>query len=247
MSPRARRSPARFRVAPLIEAGGLWLLILLIGTTLIVGVVDQWRVQELQGIERAQLGLTLREVQDRLEADLALGMELPHNPRIQNLLQRQLEKDPQLYTLEVLAADGRALFSTDRTSVGEPLPADALAAARQGAAQHRPWHTQIASTPVMGLGLRNAFGETAGHVSATYASHAVGYMASRVFTLEMQLTVLAVVLGGLAVVWLATWPQRRLLQAQSRGRLVQAHARIEATRARLDEGAVRLDVMEHIE
>lgn len=243
MSPRAPRHLA----APVLEAGGLWLLIVLAGTLLIAGLLDQWRQQELQGIERAQLEFTLREIQDELEADLALGMELPYNPRIEGLLQRQLGKDPQLYSLEVLGPDGRTLFSTDHASLGEPLPPSAQAAAREGAARRRPWHALIAETPVMGLDLRSAFGETAGHVSASYASHAAGYVAGRVVTVPVLWTLLAVALGGIAVVWLATRPQRRLLQAQSRGRLAQVHAQLGATRARLDEGAVRLDAVEHLE
>lgn len=247
MSPHARHSPARAWVAPLIEAGGVWLLIMLVGTALIVGVLDQWRQQELQDIERAKLELTLREVHDKLEADLALGMELQHDPRIEELLQRQREKDPQIHTLEVLAPDGRTLFSTDRASVGEPLPPDALAAARQGAAQRRPWHAQIGALRMMGLGLHSAFGETAGHVGISYASHTAGYAAGSLVTVQVQFTLLAVALGGLAVVWLVTWPQRRLLHAQSRGRLAQVHAQIGATCARLDEGAARLDAVEHIE
>lgn len=247
MSTRATAPPGRSFIGPLLEAGGLWLLIVLGGILLIAGLLDHWRQQELQGIERAQLELTLREIQDELEADLSLGRDLQSNPRIQGLLERQLAKDAQLHSLDVLGPDGRALYSTDRGSVGEPLPPGVQAAARQGAAQRRPWHAQIASVPVMGVDLRSAFGETAGHVSATYASHAAGYVAGRMLTAPVLLSLLATALGGVAAIWLATRAQRRLLQAQSQGPLARVHAQLAATRVRLDEGASRLDAVEHME
>lgn len=247
MSTRTHDTPPRALAGPLLEAGGLWLLIVLSGVLLIAGLLDHWRQQELQAIERAQLELTLLEVQGELEADLSLGRELQHNPRIPGLLRARLQNDTQLYSLEVLDADGRALFSTDRGTVGEPLPPEVQEAARQGAALHRPWNASIGSTPVMGIELRTPFGETAGHASATYASRAAAPLASRMLTRALLFTLLATLLGGIAAVWLATWPQRRLLRAQHSGRLARIEARLAATVQRLDEGSDRLDAVERIE
>ena len=247
MSKRKSSPPRRALAAPLLEVGGLWLPIVLCGVVLIAGLLGQWRQQELRSMERAQLELTLLEIQGELEGDLSLGMDLAHNLRIQRLLDSRFEKDPQLYSLDVLDASGRALFSTDRGTVGEPLPPPARAAALQGAAQRRPWLALIASTPVMGVDVRNPFGETAGHVSASYASRADGQAAGQAQALPLLLALLATALAGVGALWLATRPQRRLLQEQPRQRLAQVHAQLAATSERLDEGALRLDAVERIE
>lgn len=247
MSTPKYRSPRRAFAGPLLEVGGLWLLIVLSGVLLIAGLLDHWRQQEMQTIERAQLELTLLEIQGELEGELSLGMELQRNPRIQGLLESHLRKDPQLHSLDVLDEHGRALFSTDRGTVGEPLPPYARTAALQGAQRHRPWHALIESTPVMGVDMRTPFGETAGHVSATYASRAAGYFSDRILTAPLLLTLLATALGGVAAVWLATGPQRRLLRAQAHGRLARIEAQLATTRARLDDGEQRLDAVERIE
>ncbi len=247
MSNTTHESPRQTVIRPLLEAGGLWLLIVLSGVLLIAGLLDHWRQQELQALERAQLQLTLLEVQGELEADLSLGLELEHNPRIQGLLAARLQNDTQLYSLEVLDADGRALFSTDPGTVGEPLPRAAQAAAQQGAAWHRPWNAWIGATPVMGIDIRTPFGETAGHASATYASRAAEHLSSRRQVRPLLVTLLATALGGIAAVWLATRPQRRLRRAQHDGRLAQVKARLAATGQRLDEGSERLDDVEGIE
>lgn len=247
MSKRMLHTPARALARPLLEVGGLWLLIVLGGVLLIAGLLDHWRQQELQAIERAQLELTLLEVQGELEGDLSLGIELEHNPRIQGLLRQRLQNDPQLHSLDVLDENGRALFSTDRGTIGEPLPPEARAAAQQGAALHRPWHALIESTPVMGVELRSPFGETAGHVSASYASSAADYFSGQMLTRPLLLTLLATALGGIAAVWLATRPQRRLRRAQLTGRLARIDAQLAATGLRLDEESDRLDAVERIE
>jgi hypothetical protein len=247
MRTRTAPPPSPTFAGPLLEVGGLWLLIVLSGVLLIAGLLDHWRQQELQTMERAQLELTLREIQGELEGELSLGTELQHNPRIQSLLQSHLQEDTQLYSLDVLDQDGRALFSTDRGTVGEPLPPLAQAAAQQGAARRQPWHALIESTPMMGLDVRTPFGETAGHASATYASRATEYLSDPILTPALLLCLLATALAGTAAVWLATAAQRRLLQSQSRGRLAQIDAQLAATDLRLDEGSQRLDAVERIE
>lgn len=247
MSPRTTHNPSGGFAGPWLEVGGLWLLMVLSGVLLIAGLLDHWRQQELQNIERAQLELTLREIQGELEGELSLGTELQHHPRIQGLLESYLRKDPQLYSLDVLDPDGRALFSTDRGTVGEPLPPLARAAALQGAQRHQPWHALIESTPMMGVDVRTPFGETAGHVSATYASRVTDYLSEPVLTAALLFSLLATALAGIAAIWLATAAQRRLRQAQARGRLAQIEAQLAATGQRLDDGAQRLDAVERIE
>lgn len=230
-----------------MEVGGLWLLIVLGAVLLIAGLLDHWRQQEMQILERAHIELMLRDIRGELEGELSLGTELQHNPRIEGLLQSHLQQDTQLYSLDVLDQDGRALFSTDRGTVGEPLPPLAQAAALQGAASRQPWNAFIESTPMMGLDVRTPFGETAGHVSATYASHAVAALSSPMVSGPLLLSLLATALAGMFAVWLATGHQRRLRHAQLHGRIARIDAQLATTDQRLNEGTQRLDAMERIE
>lgn len=246
MSPRTPR-PCALWAALLLEAAGLWLLIVLTGTLLIAGLLDQWRQQELQSMERAQIELTLLELQSELESDLALGLDAQHNLRIQGLMEIRVRKNSQIYSLDVLGPGGRALYSTDRGIVGEPLPPAARAALHEGAARRQPWHALIASTPVMGIGLLNPFGETAGHVTAAYAPLAQGDFTGWMMAAPVLLTLLATALAGAGAVWWATRAQRQLLRTQSGQRLAQVHAQLAATRQRLDEASVRLDAVERFE
>ena len=236
--------PERAFSGPLLEAGGLWLLVLLAGVLLIAALFNHLRQHELQTLERAQLELTLLDIKGELEGDLSVGMDLHDDPRIQPLLESHLEKDAQLYSLELLSEDGRALFSTDRGIVGEPLPPAVLATAQQAAAQQQAWHAQIGATPVMGVVLRGPFGEVAGHVSASYASRAAGHAMDRAMTLSVAMALLATVLAGSAAVWLATRSQRQLLRQQSRH---PPAPQVHAARQRLDDGSARLDAVERIE
>lgn len=245
MSPRTLPvRPERAFAGPLLEAGGLWLLVLLAGVLLIAALFNHLRQHELQTLERAQLELTLLEIKGELEGGLSLGMDLHNDPRIQPLLESHLEKNAQLYSLELLNEDGRALFSTDRGIVGEPLPPAVLATAQQGASQQLAWHAHIGATPVMGVVLRGPFGEIAGHVSATYASRTAGHAADRAMSISVVLALLATTLAGSAAVWLATRSQRQLLRQPSQD---QPAPPVHAARQRLDYGSARLDEMERIE
>ncbi len=247
MSPRAHPPGSRQACAgPLLEVGGLWLLTLFCGVLLIAGLLHHVRQQELQALERAQLALTLLEIEAGLELDLSSGLDLDHNRHIQPLLESSRAKDAQLYSLDVLDADGRTLFSTDRGIVGERLPPAVLAAARHAAgAQQQTWHGQIAGTPIMGVALHGPFDEPTGHVSASYASRS--HAADRALIPSVVIALLAMALAGSAAVWLATRAQRQLLRQQARGRLAQVHGQLHAARQRLDHSAQRLDAVEHIE
>lgn len=236
--------PERAFSGPLIEAGGLWLLVLLAGVLLIAALFNHLRQHELQTLERAQLELTLLDIKGELEGDLSLGMDLHDDPRIQPLLESHLEKDAQLYSLELLAEDGRALFSTDRGIVGELLPPAVLATAQQAASRQEAWHARIGATPVMGVVLRGPFGEIAGHVSASYASRTAGHAADRAMALSVAMALLATALAGSAAVWLAMRSQRQLLRQQSQH---PPAPQVHAARQRLNDGSARLDEVERIE
>lgn len=241
--------------AALWELGGLWLLIVLAGIALIASLLLDVRAQEEAQIQRSRLSLTLVELQESIEGDLALGFDLPDHRGIQPRLERALASDSQLYAIDVVDRAGTALFSTDRGAVGEALQPRAARAAEAGARQDRVWHAALPGEAIMGLPLHNAFGEVVGHIGATYATQAVRFRLAvwqadgHTLTLgAMAVLVLATagLLGWLATLW-ALQPQSARLRAECRGAQARTLARSAQVRQRMDDCLVRLDESERSE
>jgi len=246
---------ARPTLSALWELGGLWLLIVLAGIALIASLLLDVRAQEEAQIQRSRLSLTLVELQDAIEGDLALGFDLPDHRGIQPRLERALASDTQLYAIDVVDRAGIALFSTDRGAIGEALQPRAARAAEAGARQDRIWSAALTGEAIMGLPLHNAFGEVVGHISATYATQPVRFRLAvwqadgQTLTLgAMAVLVLAIagLLGWLATLW-ALQPQSARLRAECQRTQTRALARSAQVRQRMDECLVRLDESERTE
>jgi len=246
---------ARPTLSALWELGGLWLLIVLAGIALIASLLLDVRAQEEAQIQRSRLSLTLVELQDAIEGDLALGFDLPDHRGIQPRLERALASDTQLYAIDVVDRAGIALFSTDRGAIGEALQPRAARAAETGARQDRIWSAALTGEAIMGLPLHNAFGEVVGHISATYATQPVRFRLAvwqadgQTLTLgAMAVLVLAIagLLGWLATLW-ALQPQSARLRAECQRTQTRALARSAQVRQRMDECLVRLDESERTE
>ena len=246
---------ARLTIAALWELAGLWLLIVLAGIALIASLLLDVRAQEEAQIQRSRLSLTLVELQDAIEGDLALGFDLPDHRGIQPRLERALASDTQLYAVDVVDRAATALFSTDRGAIGEALQPRAARAAEAGARQDRVWSAVLAGETIMGLPLHNAFGEVVGHISATYATQPVRFRLAvwqpdgQTLTLgAMAVLVLAIasLLGWLATLW-ALHPQSARLRIECQRSQTRALARSAQARQRMDECLVRLDHSERNE
>ena len=246
---------ARPTLAALWELAGLWLLIVLAGIALITSLLLDVRAQEEAQIERSRLSLTLVELQEAIEGDLALGFDLPDHRGIQPRLEQALASDSQLYAVDVVDRAGTALFSTDRGAIGEALQPRAARAAEAGARQDRVWNAALPGEAIMGLPLHNAFGEVVGHISATYAIQPVRFQLAvwqpggRTLTLgAMAVLVLAIagLLGWLASLW-AMQPQSARLRTDHLSTQARALARSAQVRQRMDECLVRLDESERTE
>ena len=113
----------------LLEVAGLWWLILCAGVLLIAVLLLRVYGTEVNHIQHARVSLTVTELQESIETDIALGLDLSENRAIQAQLERALAADPALHAIEVVRKDGVALFSTDRGAIGESWqPAVAVAA-----------------------------------------------------------------------------------------------------------------------
>lgn len=170
----------------LYEACGLWLWVLPLATLCMAWVLLWQQSREVESLRDARLHITLLEIRDGLEADLALGLELADNGRAQGLLEQALPKDAGLRAVEVFDVQGVSLFNTDRASIHEKAPPDWMAAAFDATHNAALQPHQTGSTPlrgaaspvwrqsagrdqVLGLPLRGPFGEVVGALAVTAA------------------------------------------------------------------------------
>lgn len=243
--------------AALWEIAGLWLLIVLAGVLLIAFLLLNIRAQEEQSIHRARLSLTLAGLQETIEGDLALGLDLPDHRGIQPKLEKALAGDQQLHAIDVVDRIGIALFSTDRGTIGEPLHARVAQAAEAGARGNHTWTALVGNEAVMGLPLRNAFGEVVGHISTNYAAPAsalqwadgrdlLDKLQSPILLTTLTIFVLVVLVGWVAARW-ALAPQYRRLAHERTGRMAHALAQSTTVRQRMDDCLARLDESERLE
>lgn len=158
----------RASLAACVEAAGLWWATATLGLVLVVALLLGMQRHEVQAMQDARLTLTLQQLRERLESDIALGLDLGAGWRTQSLMEEVLARDAVLLALDVFDAEGRSLLSTDRGAIGEPVPAAWRAAAASG---QPAWIARTGHEVTLGLAVRGAFGEVAGHVSAT--EHAV--------------------------------------------------------------------------
>jgi SAM-dependent MidA family methyltransferase len=154
-----------------MESGGRWLAILLAGLALAALLLLGLQAQQVQALRDARLSIALHDIQERLEADLALGFDLHDSARAQSLLEDVLANDGTLLAAEIFDARGVSLFNTDRGSIGERVPQAWLEAitlqVTADARAHRPWRAAAGSDLTLGAPLRGPFGEVAGHASLT--------------------------------------------------------------------------------
>jgi hypothetical protein len=220
------------------EFAAPWLALLLAALAVASALLVSLQAQQAQALRDARLQITLNEIALRLEADLALGYDLPDSARAQRLLEDALAQDATLLAAEVFDPRGVSLFNTDRGSIGEQVPAGWLEAAGRAATRAgnaHPWAVTLAGDRTLGEALRGPFGEVAGHVSVTTAAAPwtapAGFYA---FALAAGLGLLG------AGAWLARRALRRALLAANTDALSAAAARLEAARTRLDGVLARL-------
>lgn len=235
------------------EIAGLWLLVVLAGVVLIASLLLDARARGEASAQRERLSLTLADLQESIEGDLALGFDLPDHHGIQPRLERALASDAQLYAIDVIDRRGTALFSTDRGAVGEASQPRVARAADAGALQGRIWTAALGSESVMGLPLHGAFGDVAGHISATYATPTRPRLALRqaddtptLAAITAAVLVCIAVLGWFAGRW-AFAPQARRLAHEQRRAQARALARSAAVLQRMDTCLARLDESERVE
>ena len=146
----------------------IWLCTVLLGVVLIAALLEQERHQEKSRIDQQSLMLSLLEVRDALETDLAIGFELSENQRLPNLLDEKLAQNTTLSSLDIISPNGWVLFSSNRALQSLPTPA---VVRQQLAIQIQPsdWQANTERWQFVGTPITNAHGQ---HVAFAMLSKA---------------------------------------------------------------------------
>jgi len=230
------RSGLSVTPAALLEAGGLWLLVLLCGLALVAALLLAIQTREVAEMQRARLQVTLSELSERLEKDLALGFDLSDDSQAQLLIEDLIDRDRGLQSIEIFDINGVSLFNTDRGSIGEHVPEPWLQAAAKGN-RGQAWQAQGPDETVLGITIQGPLREAAGFVAATLAATALP--APGRFALHV---LVAAGLICLLAPWCLRWAlrgdasvARERVIAMGVNRVLQAHVRLQLASAALRE------------
>lgn len=120
----------------------------------------------LDTLQRDRLERVAGEIEAVVARSLAVGMAFPEIPTLPDVLDSEKSTETLITALDVIDAEGRVLYSTQRERArGDVGPAWRSAIARS---RDRGWHASDGSDAAVGLPIRNAFGLVVGHVVVRY-------------------------------------------------------------------------------
>lgn len=116
-------------------------------------------------LRAARFTYTVATLKVSLETALGLGLSLPSLEGAQALIDDELARDPDLLSIDIFAADGRLLFTTDTVGIRSRVPE------RWHAALDQPlWRVEDRGVEALGSGLENAFGVVVGGIALRHAA-----------------------------------------------------------------------------
>lgn len=181
---------------------------------------EQSRLQERYWLD------TLLDLRWRIEADLALGFDLEDSGRAQSLLDGAMLESGEARQLSVFDADGRILFDTDRSAIGEPVTGDV----RTRAVAEDAWRVLSLGTVTVGVPLRGPAGQVAGQMALTLSPPATD-IGTRLLPLLLLGSMALPAIPFVAVVA----PLMRLSHAVERSKEDAAKARLNDAERRLTQ------------
>lgn len=162
----------------------------------------------LDGLQRARLLLVATGTREVVERNLTFGISFADIATLPDVLTSTRSTDPLISGIDVVDADGKAIYSTDAPRRGHYLEMEWREAMHRAGGE--PWHAAEGDEAVQAAPIRNAFGLTLGHAVVRYRLDALDH-ASREFVRYLAFSGLAVAAGGtLALFLMLRWIQARL-------------------------------------
>ncbi len=156
---RLHRLSLRFALA--VMAGATVALLV----TVAAGLVVLHSVQIAQSAERMRV--VAHRIATTVEQRVDLGLTLSLIDETQREIERERAASPGIARIDVFGERGTRLFSTERISIGEPVPVDWLAADGTLRASH--WSRQDEDAVVVGVPVVNSFNRAVGGVALVVA------------------------------------------------------------------------------
>ncbi|MDK2124080.1 hypothetical protein [Parachitinimonas caeni] len=158
--------------------------------------------------QRERFRVMLTDLREKVETDLNLGFDLTDDRGAQDRLEQLITQDRALEAAEIFDVSGLSLFNTDRGSIQELVPPSWLKATHR-LSDHGIWMVRDGNETVLGLPIRNAFGETAGHLALTFQTHPPDeyvqtQKATIIGAIAAGVTLLLALLGFYRLVWRIT-------------------------------------------
>lgn len=171
----------------------------------------------LDGLQRDRLERVAGEIEQVVARSLAVGMAFPEIPTLPDVLDSEKRTETLVTALDVIDAEGRVLYSTQRERVrGDVGPAWRAAIARS---KDRGWQASDGSDAAVGVPIRNAFGLVVGHVVVRYGLAALE-KSNREFSRHLAawgavIAILSALLVFAVLRWVQGLLERRLARARA--------------------------------
>lgn len=125
----------------------------------------------INNIVKSRVLVVGRGIENSVQASLQLGMQFAELSQLPQLMQREKSSDRLVRGIEVFDASGQVIYSTDRSRVGQKVPATWTAAAQRS--KTTEWATEETDEYVAGISVKNAFDLTVGYLALRYSREEV--------------------------------------------------------------------------
>lgn len=125
----------------------------------------------INNIVKSRVLVVGRGIENSVQASLQLGMQFAELSQLPQLMQREKSSDRLVRGIEIFDTSGQVMYSTDRTRVGQKVPATWTASAQRS--KTTEWSTEETDEYVAGISVKNAFDLTVGYLALRYSREEV--------------------------------------------------------------------------
>ena len=125
----------------------------------------------INNIVKSRVLVVGRGIENSVQASLQLGMQFAELSQLPQLMQREKSSDRLVRGIEIFDTSGQVIYSTDRSRVGQKVPATWTASAQRS--KTTEWATEETDEYVAGISVKNAFDLTVGYLALRYSREEV--------------------------------------------------------------------------
>lgn len=186
--------PVRWSLARKVS---LALVSILLFTLLVTGLFAYYKFESVYSAQvQSRYSFVVFTIKKRVEDSLNLGFALRQLRQVQDMIEREKMRDPQILAVEVYDFKGEVLFDTDRGAIGSTVLSELSEAIRSGMPQS--FSVTDEDNLIVGLPLVNNLGKVEGGVVLRYPAAYVENGISGLVSNLLKSIALTLVAGALA-------------------------------------------------